>query len=247
MNSFNFPRTSDKVEAFMRWLQRQVDQGILELETLPRVGTALEQPWTNIYVYDSYKRGVMRATYEMNRQGYTSVPSLTQRGGIEAVLTNPFHIDRVGVLYTRAFSDLKGITDAMDNQISKVLAQGLIDGDNPRLLARKLVATINGVGAGDLGITDTLGRFIPARRRAEMLARTEVIRAHHQANIQEYKNWGVEGVEVIAEFVTAGDDRVCTECAGYHGNQYTLEQAEHMIPVHPMCRCIVIPISKRKL
>ena len=92
------------------------------------------------------------------------------------------------------------------------MSQGIANGDNPRLLARKIVATIDGKGAGELGLTDTLGRFIPAQRRAEIMARTEIIRAHHAATIQEYENWGVEGVHVQAEFVTAGDDRVCQQC-----------------------------------
>ena len=243
--AFNFPRTADKHRAFMEWLKIQTEKGILETVEFQRIGSGVESAWTNLYIQDSYKRGVLRARSELKKAGYTIPPPDPFTGGIEAIMGTPFHIDRVGLLFTRVFEDLKGITAAMDTQISRILAQGLVDGDNPRLLARKIIATINGSGAGELGITDSIGRFIPAKRRAQMLARTEVIRAHHAANIQEYKNWGVRGIEVIAEFISAGDDRVCSECAGYHGNKYTLEVAEHLIPVHPNCRCIVIPIEKR--
>jgi len=149
--------------------------------------------------------------------------------------------------YTRTFTDLQGITSQMDTQISRVLAQGLVDGDNPRLLARKIVAVINGEGVGDLAIRDSLGRFIPAQRRAQTLARTEVIRAHHQATIQEYQNWQIQGVQVQAEWSTAGDDRVCDQCAGYEGNIYSLEEVRNMIPVHPNCRCIALPVNVRDL
>ncbi len=241
--AFDFPRTADKLEAFMRWLNLQVDKGILETAQYQRIGSSVEAAWTNLYVQDSYKRGVLRARSELSKAGYNIPPPDPFTGGIEGIMGTPFHIDRVGLIYTRVFSDLKGITTAMDTQISRILAQGLVDGDGPLVLARKIVAVINGSGAGELGITDSLGRFIPAKRRAQMLARTEVIRAHHAANIQEYKNWGVRGVEVVAEFVTAGDERVCAECAGYHGNRYTLKEAEHLIPVHPQCRCIVIPVE----
>jgi SPP1 gp7 family putative phage head morphogenesis protein len=79
------------------------------------------------------------------------------------------------------------------------------------------------------------------------LARTETIRAHHTANINEYKTWGSETVEVIAEFFTAGDDRVCSECISYHGSRFTIEEAEHLIPVHPNCRCIVVPVATRTI
>ena len=232
--AFDFTRSVDKVEGFMRWFNQQVDRGILQTSQFSRVGTGVEAAWTNMYIADSYKRGVMRAQSELGKAGY-AIPSMAARGGIDVVMGLPFHVDRVGLLYSRTFSELKGITASMDSQISRILAQGIADGDNPNLLARKLVATINGSGAGDLAITDSLGRFIPAQRRAQTMARTEIIRAHHMANMQEYKNWEVDGFIVEAEFVTAGDDRVCTECAGYHGNVYELKVVENLIPVHPNC------------
>jgi SPP1 gp7 family putative phage head morphogenesis protein len=85
------------------------------------------------------------------------------------------------------------------------------------------------------------------RRRAEILARTETIRAHHLANIQEYRRWKIFDVKVLAEFLTAGDARVCPQCATLHGSIWTLDEIETMIPVHPQCRCIAIPfIDKSK-
>ena len=242
-NAFDFPRTSEKLQAFMDWLTGEIEKGILETAQYTRIGSSVEPAWTNIYVQDSYKRGVLRGRSELNSAGYKVTPVSDVFGGIDAILGTGFHIDRVGLLYTRVFSDLKGITANMDTQISRILSQGLVDGDHPRILAKKIIATIDGVGSQKLGVTDSLGRFIPAKRRAAMLARTEVIRAHHAANIQEYMNWGARGVHVVAEFVTAGDDRVCAECAGYHGNRYSLKEAQHLIPVHPNCRCIVIPVE----
>ena len=242
--AFDFPSNSKKVEAFMVWLKLQEERGLLETVTLQRIGDAIEQAWTNLYIYDSYKRGVIRARSEMKKAKY-NVPDVETSGGIEVIMGAPFHVDRVGLAFIRTFEGLKGITAAMDMQISQILAQGLVDGDGARVIARKLVAVINGSGAGELGITDSLGRFIPAKRRAQMLARTEIIRSHHLAKIQEYKNWRVLVITVIAEWGTAGDDRVCTECAGLHGNRYTLEEIEHMIPRHPNCRCIAIPVENK--
>jgi len=238
--AFVFPRSADKVSAFMEWLQHQIDIGILEVRELAQVGIGVEGAWTNKYIFDSYKRGVIRARYELQKAGF-DVPSIAQTGGIEISLSTPFHIDRLGLLYTRTFSGLKGITASMDTQISRVLAQGIADGDNPRLLARKLISVINGTGMGELEITDTLGRFIPAQRRAEMLARTEIIRAHHQATIQEYRNWAVKGVIVKAEWMSAGDDRACNRCLDLTGSVFRLDVIEKMIPLHPNCRCIALP------
>ena len=241
--AFVFTRSSDKVEAFMNWLQQQIDKGILEVGTFQQAGHSIESAWTNLYILDSYKRGVIRARYELKKAGY-DVPSIEQTGGIAMSMSTPFHMDRVGLLFTRVFSDLEGITSAMDAQISRVLAQGMADGDGMMLIARKLVATINGTGIGDLGITDTLGRFIPAVRRAEMLARTEIIRAYAESTLQEYKNWGVEGVTADVEFKTAGDDRVCPECEDLDNQVFTLDEASGVIPVHTNCRCCWIPYLK---
>ena len=74
-----------------------------------------------------------------------------------------------------------------------------------------------------------------------MLARTEVIRAHHIATIQEYRNWAIEGVIVKAEWMTAGDDRVCPKCEALQGKIFTLDEIELLIPLHPNCRCIALP------
>jgi len=103
------------------------------------------------------------------------------------------------------------------------------------------VASISGKGVGELGLTDSLGRYISPMRRASMLARTEVIRAHHLATIQEYRNWGLEGIRVQAEWSTAGDDRVCSRCMALEGRIFTLDEIEPMIPLHPGCRCISLP------
>lgn len=240
-HAFDYTRSAARVEAFMQWLRLQVNRGILTVQQYRQIGEAVESAWTNMYVADSYKRGIMRARYEMGKAGM-KVPSIEDSGGIDAVFGLPFHMDRVGLLYTRVFNELTGVTEAMANMISQILAQGMIDGDGPRLLARKMIAAIDGTGAGTLGITDKLGRFISAKRRAEMIARTETIRAFHLAAIQEYRNWGVLGIQVKAEWITAGDDRVCAKCESMEGRTFTLDEIEPMIPAHPLCRCLALPI-----
>jgi len=250
--AFNFPLDANKLEAFMEWLALQVERGILEVSDIQRFGSLSSEYWTNAYITDTYKKGVIRARYELRKAGF-DVPTIEQQGGINAVLSSPVHVNKLALLYARVFRELRGITEAMDTQISRILAQGLADGDGPKLLARKLVSVINGTGTDQLGLDISyinprsgkqVNYFMPGRRRAEILARTETIRAHHVANMQEYESWGAIGLKVKAEFQTAGDDRVCPECSALEGNIYTIEQAWSMIPVHPLCRCIMLPITK---
>lgn len=238
--AFAFLSDPQKVEAFMEWLRRQVDRGLLTVAQFQQIGAAIHGTWTDYYIADSYKRGIMRARSELNRVGIT-VPSIDESGGIDAVFATPFHVERAGLLFIRVFSELQGITSAMENVISQILTQGMIDGDGPALLARKMIAAIDGTGLGTLGITDRLGRFIPAQRRALILARTEIIRAHHLAMIQEYRNWGLVDVYVKAEWATAGDDRVCPKCSAMEKKIFTLDEIELLIPLHPQCRCVALP------
>jgi SPP1 gp7 family putative phage head morphogenesis protein len=240
--AFDFPRNEQKLNAFMDWLHDQERNELLNLEIGPRLGPGIERGWTNLYIRSAYQEGIRRSRSEMRKAGY-DVPDIdNQIGGIQGVFNVPVHTDRVGVLFTRTFSDLRGITNQMDTQISRVLAQGLIDGRNPRELARQINAVIGG-GRATLDLRDTLGRFIPAERRAVILARTEIIRAHHLGNIQEMKNFGVAGVTVKAEWVTAGDERVCPECLNMEGRVFTIEEIEPLIPLHPQCRCMALPIE----
>lgn len=240
---FDFPRTQDKIISFMEWLNEGINSEILEIKKGQQIGDAIEDAWTNQYIQTAYQKGIQRGRAELIGVDF-QVPDLEAAGGIEAAFNQPFHIDRVGVLYTRTFSDLKGITDNMDTQISRVLSQAMADGKNPNEIARLLTKTISGP-VGDLGITDSLGRFIPAERRAKILARTEIIRAHHQAMMQEYRNWGAEGVMVKAEWQTAGDNRVCAECASLEGRVYSLDEMQNKIPLHPQCRCVALPVKVR--
>lgn len=232
--AFEFARSEKKLAMFIKWLDQQVKSGLLTIGDLDQIGTGVEAFWTNKYLFDSYKRGVMRARYELIKAG-ADVPSMDDTGGIGMSMNAPFHIDRIGLIFTRVYAELKGITDAMDALISRILAQGIADGDGPALLARKIVATIKDANLGELGIKDALGRFIPASRRAELLARTETIRAHHLATIQEYRNWGLLDIVVKGEWWTAGDDRVCERCAALQGKIFTLDEIEPMIPLHPLC------------
>lgn len=239
--AFNFPRSADKVNAFMEWLRLQIENEILQVSQIIQVGRSVDAAWTNLFIHDSYRRGVNRARTQLIQAGF-NVPLMEATGGIAIALLNPMHVDRLGLLYTRTFNDLKGITAAMDQQISRVLAQGMADGLGPRTIAKQLNAVIRGGGA-DLGITDTLGRFMPAERRAQILARTEIIRAHAEGQLQEFENWGAVEVHVKAEWITAGDNRVCPECADLEGSIFTIEVARGMIPLHAQCRCAWIPFN----
>lgn len=233
---FEFISSDQKISKFMEWLEEMVNANVLEV--IPRPGTRTgSAPWTNIYIQSAYQKGLARARQELKAKGY-DVPTAQgalpgSRDTISVAFNQPMHADAVAIAYTRAYDGLKGITQAMDQQISYVMAQGLAEGRGAMDIARNLVNRVE-----KIGIT-----------RARMLARTEIVNAHHQATINEYEQWGVQGVSVQAEWLTAGFG-VCPEClrlargGDVKPGIYSLGKIRGMIPVHPNCRCAAIPVIK---
>lgn len=228
-NAFAFETNPDKVIHFMDWLATEEQAGVLQVV---QRGVGGAQPWTNMYVDTAYRQGQRRAVTELVRAGYTTPSGLPLSPTSEAVRGSflaPVHVETAAMAFQRTFTGLRGITQAMDTQISQVLADGLLNGDNPRQIARVINARVQAIGIS----------------RATTLARTEVVRAHHQANIAEYDLAGVEGVGVMAEWKTAGFG-VCKRCKAMERRSkiqpFTLEEIRPLIPLHPNCRCVAIPI-----
>lgn len=226
---WEFATDADKLNSFMSWLGEMESQGILSTTTAATPTGFRSTPWSNTYIQSAYQQGISRAMEEMRKQG-VSIPDTTETGAdpIISAFNKPFHADRVALIYTRAFNELKGITDAMNQQISRVLAEGMAEGRGARHIARMLLNRVDKIG----------------ERRAISMARTEVVRAHHLANINEYESWGILNVRVLVEWATAGY-RVCPKCQRLAGQVFTLEQIRGMIPYHPNCRCVAIPIIQR--
>jgi SPP1 gp7 family putative phage head morphogenesis protein len=248
--AFEFKTDRAKVKGFMDWLEDQVDQGIFELVPGERRRVTGEVEWASTYIDTAYKRGIRRGRDELKQaaRGQTQFDFGDLEGvgreefSVDAAFLRPIHADRVGAIYTRTYSDLVGITTDMEREMSAALAQGLADGKGPRTIARELMNRIEQAG-GSLAIVDERGTVrMRALQRARILARTEVIRAHHVATINTYREAGVVGVKVKAEWSTAGDDRVCPDCADLNEQVFTLDEIEPMIPLHPQCRCVALPL-----
>ncbi len=225
VNVFEYTRSQAKAESFMRWLDEMEERGILEQGGFGSRTLGSQQAWTDQYIQSSYQKGILRARQELNAIGVPVTTGDPFGVGISAVFNQPIHVDRMGLLFTRTFEDLKGIDSVMDSQISRILTQGMSEGLSPRTIARNINNRVDKIG----------------KVRARALARTEIIRAHHSANVQEYRMAGIEKVKVKAEWVTAGFN-VCVICASNEGKVFTLRQIEGMIPAHPNCRCVIVPI-----
>ena len=179
---FAFPLdVAGKADAFAVWLRGALDSELLEI-----VG-GLPSGWQNKYVRAAYSSGVEFADAALRGQGLAPLP-----GALGATFNAPIHVSKLQLLYSRNFRELRGITNAVEQSLTRIVTEGLATGASPRVVARDITRSISTIG----------------RNRSRVLARTEVIRAHATATITRYQQAGVTEVVGMAEFATAGDDRV---------------------------------------
>lgn len=224
--NFEYTHKAEKMEDFNAWLQDQYDKGLLTPVEGPE-GNRGGGTFIDGYVDSAYKQGRRRALDELKKRSpdvdYASY-SDDGSAGFGFNFLAPVHLDDLALLYTRNYSALKGITDTMSSRIGQVLAAGLAAGLSPFDIAKDLEKQV-GISA----------------ERAKTMARTEIIRAHHQGLFRQYKQAGVEKVTFQVEWLAALDDRVCPECASLNGKVFSLDDTQSMIPLHPNCRCCLIP------
>lgn len=107
--------------------------------------------------------------------------------------------------------------DLMKAELSKLLQSGMIQGKNPRLLARDLTKLFG---------TSTFN--------AERLMRTELARVQTEAQKQSFERNGFDEYEFIA------NSSCCEHCQDLDGKHFKVSKmmpGENAPPLHPFCRC----------
>ncbi len=107
--------------------------------------------------------------------------------------------------------------ELMKADLSKLLQSGLIQGKNPRVLARELKKT-----------------FRISTYHAERLMRTELARVQTDAQKRSFERNGFDMYEFI---VNSG---CCDICAALSGKRFRVDKmmpGENAPPMHPHCRC----------
>ena len=224
--AWRFLTDAQKLTAFQGWIQEQINQEIL---TVGVTGN----PWTAEYVGSAYRTGVVRA-YNDTRRTVALDNIDFYNGGrsefLESSFTHGERMSKLQFLYTRSFEELRGITSIMSQQMNRILANGIANGQGAATIARELSNNIT----------------LITRQRAMVLARTELIAAHAEGQLDSFEALGVEEVGIMAEWSTAGDDLVCPLCEPLDGAIMTVKEARGIIPRHPNCRCAWIPASAGK-
>ena len=154
--------------------------------------------------------------------------------------------------FTKIDAHLNAIASSQTRQsatiIQGVFERSVDDGLTPRQIAKELVSK----GA------------VSSKNRARMIARTETIWAYNRGALQNYRSIGIE----TKEWMVTADDRLCPWCASMDGTvtatdnpfwqagdslnvvkeerslTLNFKMAVEHPPLHPNCRCVLLPILK---
>lgn len=229
---WEFHSSPEKLAEFTKWLREQFKSTLL--------GKSDEELWRR-FAEEGYRKGAGRAfddvrsgdkgwlggagpkrTADSVRDFYAG----TRDEFLRSSFGQPETVEKLQLLASRSFTDLKNVTEDMATRMGRTLMDGLARGANPRELVDDLVA--------DLDVSEA---------RAESIARTEIIRAHSEAQLDSMEKLGITEVGVAVEWSTAGDDRVCPLCAPMQGVVLTVQEAHGLIPHHTNCRCSWVPAN----
>lgn len=111
--------------------------------------------------------------------------------------------------------------DMMKAELSKLLQSGLIQGKNPRVLAKDIRKTFNA-----------------SRYNAERLMRTELARVQTEAQKQSFE------LNDFTEYTFIANGDCCPICAAIDGKHFKVKDmmpGENAAPMHPNCRCSQAP------
>ena len=228
IDEYEFARSPEKLDEFGDFVDNLTDSNYITTRTGPARPTVSGQ-WTDKYISSAYKTGVKQADQKMRREisekGLRSQMPPSTDVNYQAVLQMPVHSQKLQLLYSRTFRQLEGITSGMEQQINRVMAEGIAQGKGPIQIAKQISSEVKKIHT----------------TRSAVMARTEIINAHAEATLDRFEQIGVEEVRGKAEFSTAGDMRVCPICSSLEGEIMPISEARGLIPVHANCRCSFLP------
>lgn len=170
---------------------------------------------------DKFMEGILqgRTEDELKRQaGILGKTVKTNAKKAHAIVNASFH--------NATFSErIWMYQDLMKADLAKLLQSGLIQGKNPRVLARELRKT-----------------FQTSTFNAERLMRTELARVQTEAQKQSFERNGFDEYEFIAN---RGCCDICAALDGKHFKVAKMMPGENAPPMHPHCRCSTAAYSDR--
>lgn len=244
---------SRQVADFRNWFEAQVTQGVIE----PVTRTSHVEHgahYTGSWVRELYKHGIRLAEAELAKDDdYTKTkPSTVLRKDFRRANGPGSHQDELKELMVRVHQDLVDAGRAVVKDVSRSY--------------RDKVQTNASLSETISAVNDRIDKV--GQNRTDLIASTISVLIINRATLQQYESAGVKHVGVAPErlsgtelnqsqpappegdggqWATAGDERVCPECAALAGQVFSIEDIRNgdaPMPVrntHPGCRCFIVP------
>lgn len=172
------------------------------------------------YVRPAYRQGTAKAQLNMANQSklYADARSL------EALLTSPPYLKRLGLLRGRMFERMAGVTADVQSTLAAALTQGLADGVGPLEIGKRITAA-TGIVA----------------RRANNMARTETGEALREGRLAETEDALSIGVRMMVMHLSALSPTTRIDHAERHGVLCTPAEERQWYAAQPgrrnNCKC----------
>ena len=220
-NAFKFETSAAQVENFEQWIISKLT------ETMEDKDVYSGKDWWKTYVEKAYKQGADKAYDSMTKKGKQDQRTSDRMAGAKNQFFSTFGSDaakeRMKLLAGRTYKGMKGLTEMMKSQLTLALIDGMLQGQSPRTIAKTLVEKV--------GIN---------KKRALVIARTEIVRSANEGTLETYKALGVKNIGVNVEILVSG--KACPQCQKLKNKVFTIDQAQGLLPVHPNCTCAYAPV-----
>lgn len=189
---------------------------------------------------DSFKLGIQQGIGELADAALPFYADLKPEG-IDKLATKVFTIVDTNALDFMAQYNLTLAGDVnreLSDGIKRVIMQAIVEGKGTDDIVRDLGKVVIYKDSFKQAGTKV---FSKAQYRMEMIARTEVLRAHNMGRKRFYSQVGVEKME----WMTMSDERTCPVCGPLDGKIFSADKFPPQ-PAHPFCRCTNLPVIAKE-
>jgi len=203
----------------------------LSAENLDRIKDSIELAVSNYS--DNFTNAIQSEQENAWNNGLDIIDSSLTQLGIGAI----GGVSRAQLLVATSLSAdlITGISADTLTSINTALSTGIINGESVPQIMKNINNTLTKMPVS----VDGAGRRYSTLYRSEMIARTEVSRAHTLASLQRLEQAKESVPNLKVEWVSEPDR--CEKCAPFDGHIYDIDKLPETPPVHPNCRCLLVP------
>jgi len=244
LSKFIRARYNISLAILMRLLDKEKPTSFSQVDSLfPKIGKEIDgmdpklQKIVNRFVKQTYIKGKSDGTIKVSKAFKTKI----------VMPFNQQHKNALNQVNKMAFQNIKNINEQMKGDIRRELYESISNGESPDNLSKRLEGVFKRKPKKSVKAFQKDVRATP-EFRAELIAKTELVRSYNAGTLQMLKQSGVK----VKEWFTARDERVCPICAPMNGQLRPVDEPfegkdtkgrilKVMHPtIHVRCRCTML-------